>query len=80
MSKWINSETIFQSPHWHIQEVTIDGWSHKAQISTRKDGVMVVPLDQKGNVLFVREYFAAIYRYEICLPKGKMDHARCGEE
>src|SRR3989339_1074929 len=35
---------------------------------------MIVPIDKEGNVYFVREYFAAIDKYQICLPKGGVNY------
>ena len=35
---------------------------------------MIVPIDQEGNVYFIREYFAAIDEYQICLPKGGVNY------
>ena len=35
--------------------------------------VLVVPMLDKDTVLLVREYAAGLHRYELGLPKGKMD-------
>lgn len=35
---------------------------------------MIIPVDNEGNVYFVREYFAAINQYQICLPKGGVNY------
>lgn len=35
---------------------------------------MIVPFDEEQNVYFVKEYFAAINKYQICLPKGGVNY------
>jgi ADP-ribose diphosphatase len=39
--------------------------------------VLVVPVTDKGNVLLVREYAAGLDRYDVSLPKGRLEQ---GEE
>lgn len=35
---------------------------------------MIVPVDNENNVYFIKEYFAAIDKYQICLPKGGVNY------
>jgi ADP-ribose diphosphatase len=39
-----------------------------------KYSVMIVPVDDRGQVHFVNEYHGAVDRYEICLPKGGVNY------
>ncbi|MFL0811385.1 MAG: ADP compounds hydrolase NudE [Agarilytica sp.] len=42
--------------------------------------VIVVPLLDDDTVIFVEEYGAGVNRYELCLPKGKVDEGESFEE
>lgn len=41
--------------------------------NSRKGAVLVVPMLDKNTVLLVKEYAAGLHRYEIGLPKGKIE-------
>jgi len=41
--------------------------------STSMGAVLVVPMLDRNTVLLVREYAAGLHRYELGLPKGKID-------
>ncbi|MBN8713478.1 MAG: ADP compounds hydrolase NudE [Xanthomonadales bacterium] len=42
--------------------------------------VIVVPMRDAGTVLLVREYGAGVGRYELGLPKGRLEHAETAEQ
>lgn len=69
-------KTLFTSRIFEIKEVPItfsNGATLDAQYLDRYDGVMAVPIDPDGNVVFVNEYAPATDRYELGLPKGKLE-------
>jgi ADP-ribose diphosphatase len=41
--------------------------------ATPPAAVMIVPLLDKDTVLLIREYAVGVERYELCLPKGRVD-------
>lgn len=41
--------------------------------SSRSGAVLIVPLLDKDTVLLIREYAAGVQRYELALPKGKVE-------
>jgi ADP-ribose diphosphatase len=42
--------------------------------------VVIVPMLDRDTVLLVREYAAGVHRYELGLPKGRMDRGETPEE
>ncbi len=43
------------------------------QVIESADSSLVVPLDERGNVLFIREYFPAVHARLLSLPKGRIE-------
>jgi ADP-ribose diphosphatase len=42
--------------------------------------VIVVPVDEQGRVLLVREYAGGLHRYELGLPKGRLEPGETAEQ
>jgi ADP-ribose diphosphatase len=42
--------------------------------------VIIVPMQDEETVLLVREYGAGVGRYELGLPKGRLDHGETAEQ
>ncbi len=47
--------------------------TYERLISRGIGGVIVVAMPDDGHVLLIREYACGFHRYEICLPKGRLE-------
>lgn len=77
--KILNSETLAQSRLFQIESLHL-AFSNGVEahyerlVSTNPYGaVLVVPMLDDDTVLLIREYAAGVHRYELTLPKGKVD-------
>src|SRR6187455_3284503 len=51
------------------------------RLVTRGHGaVMIAAIPEPGTILLVREYAAGVHRYELGLPKGRMDAGETPEQ
>jgi ADP-ribose diphosphatase len=72
------SRTVAESRLFEIQEVDLR-FANGAEVRFEKlvnrgyGAVLVVPVTAEGTVLMVREYGAGVDRYELQLPKGRME-------
>lgn len=72
------TRTIAQSRLFEIQQVDLR-FSNGAEVQFEKlesrgfGAVLIVPLIAPGRVLLVREYGAGVDRYELSLPKGRVE-------
>ena len=79
----LKTETLAQSRLFQIEALHLafsNGTEvhYERLVSTNPYGaVLVVPMLDDDTVLLVREYAAGVHRYELSLPKGKVD---AGEE
>lgn len=77
--EFIRSEVLLQGRAFKIRRDTLmtpDGRETKYEIIEHGGSVVLVPVDQEGNVLFVRQYRHATGRDLLELPAGTRD----GEE
>ncbi len=77
MAKHLSSKTIFETPYFKINEIEIEfssGLKKSFKIIDRDDTSMIVPINKKGEVILIREYFYAIDQRQISLPKGRIEH------
>lgn len=77
--EFVRSEVLLQGRAFKIRRDTLktpDGRETKYEIIEHGGSVVLVPLDQEGNVLFVRQYRHATGRDLLELPAGTRD----GEE
>ncbi len=78
----LNKTTLAKSRLFHIESLDIqfsngEQRNYERLARTNKGGaVLIVPLFDDETVLLIREYSAGVHRYEVGLPKGKVD---CGE-
>ena len=65
----------------HTQVQFDNGTVLEAEYMDGNGGVMIVPVDDRGRILFIREYAVAVDGYPLGLPKGKLmegeDPAKC---
>ncbi len=44
------------------------------------ESVIIIPLDENKNVIFIREYFTTINQTQVALPKGRIDPEQTPEQ
>ncbi len=77
--KIFNKKTIAKSRLFHIESMEIEfsngQYRHYERLtrSQSNGAVLIVPLLNNNTVLLIREYSAGVDRYELGLPKGKID-------
>ncbi len=75
----LNRATIAKTRLFHVEALDIlfsNGEQRQFERLTRSKSngaVLIVPMIDKETVLLVREYSAGVDRYELGLPKGKID-------
>ena len=75
----INKTTLAKSRLFHIESLDIqfsngEQRNYERLARVNKGGaVLIVPLFDDETVLLIREYSAGVHRYEVGLPKGKVD-------
>lgn len=72
----LNSETVFQGRAFSIQRDTLrtpDGRTTKFDIIGHHGSVVLIPIDDEGNILFVRQYRHATEIELLELPAGTLD-------
>lgn len=75
MPKRLGEKIIFQTKLFTIKDIDI-AFDHKTvtyQILEKHDTALIVPINETGKLILIREYFAAIDEYQLGLPKGKID-------
>lgn len=75
----IHAQTIATSKLFHIQQLELEfANGRRVQYERLKanaqGAVMIVPMLDQDTVLLVREYAAGVDRYELALPKGRIEH------
>ncbi len=73
------TKTLAKTRLFHIQELALrfaNGVEtiYERLISPHAGAVLVVPMQDDDTVLLVREYAAGMDRYELGLPKGRIEH------
>jgi len=77
--KILHRKTIAKSQLFHVESLSLEfqnGEQREYERLIRGKGhgaVLIVPLLDPETVLLVREYAAGLHRYELGLPKGKLD-------
>lgn len=73
------TETAAKTRIFHIQEMDIE-FNNGARVtyervkSGENGAVLIVPLKDPDTVMLIREYAAGVERYELSLPKGKVEN------
>ena len=79
----IKSETILQGRAFKIRRDTLktpDGLETKLEIIEHGGSVVILPIDDEGNILFVRQYRHATGKDLLELPAGTRDNAELYED
>jgi ADP-ribose diphosphatase len=74
----IGSETIASTRIFRIEKVQLkfsNGTqaSYERLKSNPRGAVLVIPMLDRETVLLIREYAAGVHRYELALPKGRIE-------
>ena len=75
MPKRVGEKVIFQTKLFTLKDIDIE-FDHKKvtyQILEKNDTALIVPINEKGELVLIKEYFCAIDEYQICVPKGSID-------
>lgn len=78
----LNSQTLAKTRLFHIEQIDLrfaNGVETRYErlLGSPQGSVLIVPMLDDDTVLLVREYAAGIDRYELALPKGRIE---AGEE
>lgn len=74
----LNAETLARTRLFHIEQLDLQ-FSNGVEVryerlhSSTRGAVLVVPLLDRDTVLLIREYAAGVHRYELALPKGRIE-------
>lgn len=73
-SETLASSRLFQIETLHLEFSNGVEAHYERLVSSNPYGaVLVVPMLDEDTVLLIREYAAGVHRYELTLPKGKVD-------
>lgn len=75
MAKRLGEKVIFRTKFFTLKDIDIK-FGHKKvtyQILEKDDTALLVPINQKNELVLVKEYFYAIDEYQLGLPKGRID-------
>ena len=76
MSKKIAEREVFKTDIFSVKEIDLELKNKKKvtySVVEKKDSSLIVPITDDGQLILIKEYFAAIDSYEIGLPKGRVD-------
>lgn len=74
----LHAETIAKTRLFHVEQVDLR-FSNGVEVryerlhSSSRGAVLVVPMLDRDTVLLIREYAAGVGRYELALPKGRIE-------
>lgn len=74
----INRNTIAKTRLFRVEALHLEfsngvAVDYERLLSTTSGAVLVVPMLDRDTVLLIREYHAGIHRYELALPKGRVE-------
>ncbi len=74
----LNSETLARTRCFHIEQLDLEFSNgvttcYERLRSSSRGAVLVVPMLDAETVLLIREYAAGVHRYELALPKGRIE-------
>lgn len=75
MPKRLGEKVIFRTKLFTLKDIDIEFTDKKItyQILEKPDTSLIVPLNEKRELILVKEYFYAIDEHQLGLPKGKID-------
>ena len=74
----LQRRTIAKTRIFHVEELDLEfpngtRTRYERLVSSPNGAVLIVPIRSDGHVLLVREYAGGTERYELALPKGKVE-------
>jgi ADP-ribose diphosphatase len=79
----LNTETLARTRLFHVEALELEFSNgvrtryERLKAASEGGAVLVVPMLDEDTVLMIREYSAGVHRYELTLPKGRVE---AGEE
>ena len=73
-SELIANTRFFRVEQRNLQFSNGNKVSYERLVGSSKGAVLIVPLLDNNTVMLIREYAAGVHRYELALPKGKIEH------
>lgn len=76
--KILNTSTVAKTRLFHVEQVDLEFSNgvvtqYERLCSRSKGAVLIVPMLDLDTVLLIREYAAGVHRYELALPKGRIE-------
>lgn len=76
--KILNAEIVAQTRLFKIEQLDLEFSNgvvtqYERLLGSRRGAVLIVPMLDDDTVLLIKEYAAGLHRYELGLPKGKID-------
>ncbi len=76
MIKRLREKKIFDTKLFTIKDIDLrleNGSEVTYQIMEKADTALIVPINNNGDLILVKEYYSAIDEYQYGLPKGKIE-------
>lgn len=75
----LNTETVARTRLFHVEKLDLHFSNgtvaqYERLSSSSRGAVLIVPMLDEDTVLLIREYAAGVHRYELALPKGRIEH------
>lgn len=83
--KILQVKTVAQSRLFHVEQLDLvfsngENRQYERLSSSSHGSVLIVPMLDDDTVLLVREYAAGVERYELALPKGRIESGETADE
>lgn len=77
--KILHARTLAKTTMFHIQQLDLEFANgtqvqYERLIGSKSGAVMIAPMLDDNTILLIREYAAGTHRYELALPKGKIEN------
>ena len=74
----LHSEIVARTNHFRVERRKLrfsngNEVSHERLIGSENGAVLIVPMLDHDTVLLIREYATGVHRYELALPKGRIE-------
>jgi ADP-ribose diphosphatase len=74
----LHSEVVAHTNHFRVERRKLrfsngNEVSHERLIGSENGAVLIVPMLDQDTVLLIREYATGVHRYELALPKGRIE-------
>lgn len=81
----LNVETVARTRLFHVERLDVQFLNgtvmeYERLCSSSQGAVLVVPMYDEQTALLIREYAAGVQRYELALPKGRIEDGESPEQ